>query len=163
MTKQFDPVTQQRSLLFQVSGCEQGCRVGQGPALSLGAALFGIMAIANSGMGGGCHVGGAAWSRPLVPFLPPYPSTPLPLHPFTSLPISSLLAPLGPCADPAPTSVPPACITSLTLTHSHPRSLSFTLTHAQVEYPEIEEGVKPRYRIMSAFEQRVEATDKNWK
>mmetsp|Transcript_34701 Transcript_34701/g.87814 ORF Transcript_34701/g.87814 Transcript_34701/m.87814 type:complete len:278 (-) Transcript_34701:479-1312(-) len=37
------------------------------------------------------------------------------------------------------------------------RSLLF-----QVEYPEIEEGMKPRYRFMSAYEQRVETTDKNW-
>jgi hypothetical protein len=32
----------------------------------------------------------------------------------------------------------------------------------QVEYPEIEEGIKPRYRFMSAYEQRVEPTDKNY-
>lgn len=32
---------------------------------------------------------------------------------------------------------------------------------AQVEYPEIEEGSRPRYRFMSAFEQRVETADKN--
>mmetsp|Transcript_18929 Transcript_18929/g.32366 ORF Transcript_18929/g.32366 Transcript_18929/m.32366 type:complete len:261 (+) Transcript_18929:134-916(+) len=36
------------------------------------------------------------------------------------------------------------------------RSLLF-----QVEYPEIEEGSRPRYRFMSAFEQRVETADKN--
>lgn len=35
------------------------------------------------------------------------------------------------------------------------RSLLF-----QIEYPEIEEGIKPRYRFMSAYEQRVEPTDK---
>lgn len=37
------------------------------------------------------------------------------------------------------------------------RSLLF-----QVEYPEIEEDGKPRYRFMSAFEQRIETADKNW-
>eukprot|EP00195_Chlamydomonas_chlamydogama_P011894 CAMPEP_0202891226 /NCGR_PEP_ID=MMETSP1392-20130828/1340_1 /ASSEMBLY_ACC=CAM_ASM_000868 /TAXON_ID=225041 /ORGANISM="Chlamydomonas chlamydogama, Strain SAG 11-48b" /LENGTH=247 /DNA_ID=CAMNT_0049574915 /DNA_START=185 /DNA_END=924 /DNA_ORIENTATION=+ len=37
------------------------------------------------------------------------------------------------------------------------RSLLF-----QVEYPEIEEDAKPRYRFMSAFEQKVEAADKNY-
>lgn len=31
----------------------------------------------------------------------------------------------------------------------------------QVEYPEIEESVKPRYRFMSAYEQRVETADKS--
>lgn len=35
------------------------------------------------------------------------------------------------------------------------RSLLF-----QVEYPEIEEGIKPRHRFMSAYEQRVETADK---
>jgi len=37
------------------------------------------------------------------------------------------------------------------------RSLLF-----EVEYPEIEEGLQPRHRFMSAYEQRVEAPDKNW-
>eukprot|EP01119_Soliformovum_irregulare_P008418 TRINITY_DN21535_c0_g1_i1.p1 TRINITY_DN21535_c0_g1~~TRINITY_DN21535_c0_g1_i1.p1 ORF type:complete len:214 (-),score=39.92 TRINITY_DN21535_c0_g1_i1:42-683(-) len=37
------------------------------------------------------------------------------------------------------------------------RSLLF-----QVEYPEIEEGLQPRHRLMSAFEQRIEAVDKNY-
>jgi len=32
----------------------------------------------------------------------------------------------------------------------------------QVEYPEIEDNVKPRYRFMSAFEQRKETPDKNY-
>jgi len=31
-----------------------------------------------------------------------------------------------------------------------------------VEYPEIEDGIKPRYRFMSAYEQKVEAPDKNY-
>uniref|UniRef100_A0A6B2LEX3 Matrin-type domain-containing protein n=1 Tax=Arcella intermedia TaxID=1963864 RepID=A0A6B2LEX3_9EUKA len=31
-----------------------------------------------------------------------------------------------------------------------------------IEYPEIEDAVKPRYRFMSAFEQRVESQDKNY-
>lgn len=37
------------------------------------------------------------------------------------------------------------------------RSLLF-----EVEYPEIEDGLQPRHRFMSAFEQRVEAPDKTW-
>lgn len=32
----------------------------------------------------------------------------------------------------------------------------------QIEYPEIEEGTKPRHRFMSAYEQRVETADKNY-
>lgn len=32
----------------------------------------------------------------------------------------------------------------------------------QLSYPDIEKGNKPRYRIMSAYEQRVEAPDKEW-
>jgi len=37
------------------------------------------------------------------------------------------------------------------------RSLLF-----QIEYPEIEEAIQPRYRFMSAFEQKVEIIDKNF-
>lgn len=40
--------------------------------------------------------------------------------------------------------------------------LEVLLFPLQVEYPEIEEGGKPRYRFMSAYEQRVEPTDKNY-
>lgn len=32
----------------------------------------------------------------------------------------------------------------------------------EVEYPEAEEGLQPRHRFMSAFEQKVEAPDKNY-
>jgi len=32
----------------------------------------------------------------------------------------------------------------------------------QVDYPEIGEGVIPRHRFMSAYEQRIEPPDKNW-
>jgi len=32
----------------------------------------------------------------------------------------------------------------------------------EVDYPEAEEGVQPRHRFMSAYEQRVEAPDKNY-
>ena len=32
----------------------------------------------------------------------------------------------------------------------------------QLQYPEIESGLQPRHRFMSAFEQRVEAPDKAW-
>jgi splicing factor 3A subunit 2 len=31
-----------------------------------------------------------------------------------------------------------------------------------VEYPEIEEGTKPRHRFMSAYEQKVETADKSY-
>jgi splicing factor 3A subunit 2 len=31
-----------------------------------------------------------------------------------------------------------------------------------IDYPEIEKGIRPRYRFMSAFEQRVEGADKNY-
>merc|ERR1712086_846022 len=37
------------------------------------------------------------------------------------------------------------------------RSLVF-----QVDYPEIEEGLQPRHRFMSAYEQKVEAPDRNY-
>jgi len=37
------------------------------------------------------------------------------------------------------------------------RSLIF-----QVDYPEIEEGLQPRHRFMSAYEQKVEAPDRNF-
>lgn len=37
------------------------------------------------------------------------------------------------------------------------RSLLF-----QIEYPEIEEGTKPRHRFMSSYEQRVQAWDKRY-
>ncbi|GAA5831839.1 hypothetical protein JCM5353_006182 [Sporobolomyces roseus] len=32
----------------------------------------------------------------------------------------------------------------------------------QVHYPEIKDGVKPRHRFMSSFEQHVEVPDRNW-
>lgn len=32
----------------------------------------------------------------------------------------------------------------------------------QIEYPEIEEGMQPRHRFMSAFEQKIEVPDKNF-
>jgi len=32
----------------------------------------------------------------------------------------------------------------------------------QVHYPEIKDGVKPRHRFMSSFEQKVEVPDRNW-
>lgn len=37
------------------------------------------------------------------------------------------------------------------------RSLLF-----EIDYPEIETGLQPRHRFMSAYEQRVEAPDKAW-
>ena len=32
----------------------------------------------------------------------------------------------------------------------------------EVQYPEIERGLQPRYRFMSAFEQKVQVPDKNF-
>ena len=32
----------------------------------------------------------------------------------------------------------------------------------EIQYPEIERGLQPRYRFMSAFEQKVQAPDKNF-
>ncbi|KAF8058850.1 sf3a2 [Scenedesmus sp. PABB004] len=32
----------------------------------------------------------------------------------------------------------------------------------QIEYPEIEDGTRPRHRFMSAYEQRIETADKNY-
>ncbi len=32
----------------------------------------------------------------------------------------------------------------------------------EIDYPEIEDGLQPRHRFMSAYEQRVEAPDKDW-
>lgn len=40
---------------------------------------------------------------------------------------------------------------------SHQHSLFF-----QIDYPEIVEGVQPRHRFMSAYEQRVEPPDRQW-
>lgn len=40
---------------------------------------------------------------------------------------------------------------------SRQRVLTFEL-----EYPEAEQGVQPRHRIMSAFEQKLEAPDRNY-
>lgn len=37
------------------------------------------------------------------------------------------------------------------------RSITF-----EVEYPEIEEGLQPRHRFMSSYEQKVEVPDKNY-
>ena len=37
----------------------------------------------------------------------------------------------------------------------------WTLTF-EIEYPKIEEGMQPRHRFMSSFEQRLEARDKNF-
>lgn len=32
----------------------------------------------------------------------------------------------------------------------------------KVDYPEIVDGLRPRHRFMSAYEQRIEAPDKSW-
>ena len=36
------------------------------------------------------------------------------------------------------------------------------LTHAQIDYPEIADGIRPRHRFMSAYEQRMEPPDRQW-
>ena len=41
----------------------------------------------------------------------------------------------------------------------HPPPL---LSLLQVDYPEIVDGVLPRHRFMSAYEQRVEPPDRQW-
>jgi len=41
----------------------------------------------------------------------------------------------------------------------HTRQLSLLF---QVDYPEIEDGLQPRHRFMSSYEQKVEAPDKNY-
>ena len=42
------------------------------------------------------------------------------------------------------------------------RGRQIRLCCQQVEYPEIEEGTRPRHRFMSAFEQRKEACDRKY-
>lgn len=32
----------------------------------------------------------------------------------------------------------------------------------QIDYPEIAEGIGPRHRFMSAYEQRIEPPDRRW-
>lgn len=39
---------------------------------------------------------------------------------------------------------------------------TFYMAAMQIDYPEIEEGTKPRHRFMSAYEQRKEAQDKKY-
>lgn len=34
--------------------------------------------------------------------------------------------------------------------------------HHQIDYPEIAEGVRPKHRFMSAYEQRLEPPDRQW-
>jgi len=48
-------------------------------------------------------------------------------------------------------------VTKLRDAITNQRSLVF-----QIEYPKIEDGIQPRYRFMSSFEQRVEVRDKNY-
>ena len=36
------------------------------------------------------------------------------------------------------------------------------LSHAQIDYPEIADGIRPRHRFMSAYEQRMEPPDRQW-
>ena len=33
---------------------------------------------------------------------------------------------------------------------------------SQIDYPEIAEGICPRHRFMSAYEQRIEPPDRSW-
>ncbi|KAJ1398887.1 hypothetical protein B484DRAFT_458417 [Ochromonadaceae sp. CCMP2298] len=47
------------------------------------------------------------------------------------------------------------------VTKSRDQTMQRSLTF-EVDYPEAEEGCQPRHRFMSAFEQKVEAADKNY-
>ena len=38
----------------------------------------------------------------------------------------------------------------------------FLLLSVQIDYPEIAEGIGPRHRFMSAYEQRIEPPDRRW-
>ena len=44
---------------------------------------------------------------------------------------------------------------------THP-TIAKPTVRLQVEFPEIEEGTKPRHRFMSAYEQKKEAWDKSY-
>jgi splicing factor 3A subunit 2 len=45
---------------------------------------------------------------------------------------------------------------------THLRRISLVCLHLQIDYPEIAEGVVPRHRFMSAYEQKIEPPDKKW-
>ena len=36
------------------------------------------------------------------------------------------------------------------------------MSYLQIDYPEIGDGITPRHRFMSAYEQRIEPPDKTW-
>lgn len=39
---------------------------------------------------------------------------------------------------------------------------AFLFSLHQIDYPEIAEGIGPRHRFMSAYEQRIEPPDRRW-
>lgn len=75
---------------------------------------------------------------------PGYKGAPLKDHLSSSLPLSTSLSASSP-------------VTKQQDARTGAYSLLF-----QIEYPEIGEGILPRHRVMSAFEQRVEAPDRNF-
>lgn len=42
------------------------------------------------------------------------------------------------------------------------QSLILYCCFLQIDYPEIAEGIGPRHRFMSAYEQRIEPPDRRW-
>lgn len=50
----------------------------------------------------------------------------------------------------------------LIIVHKFVTEVLVWLLGLQVDYPEIAEGIAPRHRFMSAYEQRIEPPDKSW-
>lgn len=50
----------------------------------------------------------------------------------------------------------------LFLTLVHIIMLPLFFLSSQIDYPEIAEGIGPRHRFMSAYEQRIEPPDRRW-
>ncbi len=139
VTEQFDMNTQQRSLLFQVRGGGAGGVGGWRGVNSCGGHAA-CCAAARARRGASAKRGGQA------------PAKPSHLHVDEAVQTASAQGALPEQL----TRLLPACCSHTPLTPL----LTHTATSAQVEYPEIEEGIKPRHRFMSAYEQRVETADK---
>lgn len=60
-----------------------------------------------------------------------------------------------------PACLPPACCNLIQPAPS-PLLPSLSPPPPQIEYPEIEEGARPRHRVMSSYEQRKEPWSKEW-
>ena len=63
--------------------------------------------------------------------------------------------------DTASYDVSPLLISSLVTKQRDPPSGQHSLFF-QVDYPEIADGIKPRHRFMSAYEQKLEPPDRQW-